>query len=58
MRTTVSCGIATAEAGATLEVLLSTADAALYCAKANGRNRVELANRRAGDEDSVVIRVA
>ncbi|WP_151636557.1 GGDEF domain-containing protein [Noviherbaspirillum aerium] len=44
---TVSIGLATAQEG-TMEVdtLLSAADAALYCAKANGRNRVELARRQ------------
>jgi len=60
MRTTVSGGIAAAEAGMTLEQLLSTADAALYRAKGKGRNRIELAERGDGghDDTSVVIRVA
>ena len=60
VRTTVSGGIAAAEAGATLEQLLSAADAALYRAKAKGRNRIELTERGHGghDDTSVVVRVA
>jgi diguanylate cyclase (GGDEF)-like protein len=41
---TVSVGIAGCEAGPDIMVLLATADKALYRAKANGRNRVELAD--------------
>lgn len=42
---TVSIGLAVAQDGATeVDGLLSAADGALYCAKANGRNRVELAS--------------
>ena len=41
---TVSIGIASQQAaGESLDSLLSRADAALYCAKANGRNRAEIA---------------
>jgi diguanylate cyclase (GGDEF)-like protein len=58
--TTVSGGIASAESGEKLEQLLLAADAALYRAKANGRNRIELARRDDGShgEPSIVIRVA
>jgi diguanylate cyclase (GGDEF)-like protein len=41
--TTVSIGVAGGPAGTELEVLLATADAALYRAKRGGRNRVEAA---------------
>ena len=41
--TTVSIGVAGGPAGTELEVLLAAADAALYQAKRNGRNRVEAA---------------
>jgi len=41
--TTVSIGVAGGPAGTELEVLLAVADAALYQAKRNGRNRVEAA---------------
>jgi diguanylate cyclase (GGDEF)-like protein len=38
---TVSVGVAAHESAANLDALLARADAALYAAKANGRNRVE-----------------
>src|ERR1700744_3258241 len=41
--TTVSIGVAGGPAGPELEVLLAAADAALYQAKRDGRNRVEVA---------------
>jgi diguanylate cyclase (GGDEF)-like protein len=41
--TTVSIGVASGLANTDLEVLLASADAALYCAKRSGRNRVEMA---------------
>ena len=40
-RITVSCGVATARSMETGPALLGRADAALYAAKAGGRNRVE-----------------
>jgi diguanylate cyclase (GGDEF)-like protein len=43
VETTVSIGVAGGPAGTELEVLLAAADAALYQAKRNGRNRVEAA---------------
>jgi diguanylate cyclase (GGDEF)-like protein len=39
---TVSVGVAAHETAANLDALLARADAALYAAKANGRNRVEI----------------
>lgn len=42
-RYTVSIGVAPAHSGMTLDALLAVADQALYQAKANGRNRVEVA---------------
>jgi diguanylate cyclase (GGDEF)-like protein len=40
---TVSIGVACGAATADIDTLLARADAALYCAKGNGRNRVETA---------------
>ncbi|HWL81921.1 MAG TPA: PleD family two-component system response regulator [Roseomonas sp.] len=42
---TTSIGVALAQSGESLPTLLRAADAALYRAKANGRNRVEIAGR-------------
>jgi predicted signal transduction protein with EAL and GGDEF domain len=39
---TVSVGVASHETAANIDALLARADAALYAAKANGRNRVEV----------------
>jgi diguanylate cyclase (GGDEF)-like protein len=43
LHATVSIGIAAAQPGSDIVALLASADAALYRAKANGRNRVETA---------------
>jgi diguanylate cyclase (GGDEF)-like protein len=43
---TVSMGVATAQAGETFDALWSRADAALYVAKHQGRNRCEVAPQR------------
>lgn len=45
-RLTVSIGVATLEPGVTVETAISAADAALYEAKADGRNRVVRARRQ------------
>ena len=42
LHATVSIGIAAAQPGSDIVALLASADAALYRAKANGRNRVEV----------------
>lgn len=41
---TVSIGVACGSPNSAIEMLIARADAALYCAKANGRNRVETAD--------------
>ncbi|MEM8917640.1 MAG: GGDEF domain-containing protein [Pseudomonadota bacterium] len=46
IRLTASFGVATAREGETYEQLFARADAALYRAKSNGRNRVENAEER------------
>ena len=43
---TVSVGIASGEPGADIIAMIAAADRALYMAKMNGRNRVELADER------------
>jgi two-component system, cell cycle response regulator len=43
LNATVSIGVASGQPGTDIVALLAAADAALYRAKANGRNRVELA---------------
>jgi diguanylate cyclase (GGDEF)-like protein len=60
---TVSCGIATSADGSeTLDALLASADAALYRAKSEGRNRIKRADQTAeaapSFTPSTVIRVA
>jgi diguanylate cyclase (GGDEF)-like protein len=42
---TVSAGVACGSPLATVEALIARADAALYCAKMNGRDRVEIADK-------------
>jgi diguanylate cyclase (GGDEF)-like protein len=47
---TASIGVACATAPVTIDQLLARADAALYRAKRNGRNRIELADSGAAPE--------
>ena len=47
LEATVSVGVASGDAGTDIIALLAAADAALYRAKANGRNRVELQDAEA-----------
>jgi PleD family two-component response regulator len=57
--TTVSAGVATAHRSSTVGRLLAEADAALYRAKALGRNRVEIGDRsKKAAEPALVVRVA
>ncbi|MEL7446664.1 MAG: GGDEF domain-containing protein [Pseudomonadota bacterium] len=50
IRLTASFGVATAHEGETYEHLFARADAALYTAKSNGRNRVENAEQKRVNE--------
>jgi diguanylate cyclase (GGDEF)-like protein len=56
---TVSVGAACGSPNAAIEMLIARADAALYCAKAKGRNRVEMADEAvAGAADRCASRGA
>jgi diguanylate cyclase (GGDEF)-like protein len=60
---TVSIGVAAHESAANIDALLARADAALYAAKANGRNRVEGEGAmfdmlQTSDADSIAAEVA
>ncbi|HZS29823.1 MAG TPA: GGDEF domain-containing protein [Gaiellaceae bacterium] len=50
IRASASCGVATLVAGDGTETLLAAADAALYRAKENGRDRTEVATRNGIDD--------
>jgi len=61
IRATVSAGIAEAQTGSTLDSLVQAADLALYRAKLQGRNRVEVAERtesKATEADDAALKVA
>ncbi len=54
IRLTASFGVATAREGETYEQLFGRADAALYQAKSNGRNRVENAEQQRLDDKTAI----
>jgi PleD family two-component response regulator len=61
IKATVSAGIAQVQAGATLDSLVQAADLALYRAKLQGRDRVEVAEKNdvpIEDQPSEALKVA